>query len=43
VRVVPFAARHFLDGRAELGTRRGAVKPATLVREPDVVRRLLGI
>jgi hypothetical protein len=42
VRVVPEAAVRFLDGGAALGTRRGAVKPASLILQSDLARRLLG-
>lgn len=41
VRVVPEAAVRFIDGRAALGTRRGAVKPESLVLQSDLARRLL--
>jgi hypothetical protein len=41
VRVLPDAAARFLACRSAQGARRGAVKPATLVVEADLARRLL--
>jgi hypothetical protein len=41
VRVVPEAAVRFIDGHGALGTRRGAVKPASLILQSDLARRLL--